>query len=189
MKLIILGALIAFLSAFRPARADDACAPDLPTGRALDLEFAAAQEGWIASFNWQLATGNWQLLIDRLDADRYADRAKAGAKLTAVCATDPSAARWLLRARSVERRPEVRYWLNRTLRAVYRCETCDGFGYCTEYRAVASEQPAFTGIPCRRCGRTEWQHGLQWTPDGRYEHLACADCHGFGTHWTHYAVD
>jgi hypothetical protein len=214
MRLIVLIGLIVFLSGLGPARSDDA-APISP--RALDLNFAAAVEETVAEFSVpssQLATGNWQLaaLIDRLDADRYADRERAGAKLLAACtaanpknqiprtkmgisdldlgaSADPSAVRWLLRARAVERRPEVRYWLNRILRSANRCDTCDGLGYCATYRPVASEAPAYSGVPCRRCGRSEWQHGEQWIGDGCYGRLACEDCHGLGTYWTHYAVD
>jgi len=90
---------------------------------------------------------------------------------------------------TAERRPEVRYWLNRILRAVYRCERCGGLGYCPTFEPVASEAPAYSGVPCRRCGRSEWQHGEQWIGDGVYGRPACDDCRGLGTYWNHYAVD
>ena len=186
VKLILLGAAIAFLSAFRPARGDDCDPPAAPTSRALDVEFDAAVEAFVD--RCQRIANPYQSLINRLDADRYADRQAAGAELAAIVAADPSAARWLVRARAVERRPEVRYWLNRTLRAAYRCDRCDGRGYCAVFDAERPEPALYSGVPCRRCGRTEWQHGEQWI-DGAYTHYACADCRGFGTHWTHYAVD
>ncbi len=190
-SLILLGALIAFLSAFRPSRADDCDAAPAPTGRALDVEFEAAVEGWIVRSGMQRTTDNGPLtrLIERLDADRYAERAKAGAELAAIVAGDPSAARWLFRARATEYRPEVRYWLNRTLRAAYRCDTCDGRGYCAVYVAPGPSDPFTGGQPCRRCGRNEWQHGAQWLAEGVYGPMACAACGGSGTYWNHCAVD
>jgi hypothetical protein len=166
--------------------------------RALDVEFAAAVEEVVARCQVpgasgpspELATGNSKLatFLDALDADRYSDRARAGARLLALCQTDPTAQLRLLRARAVERRPEARYWLNRILRDLNRCAMCAGAGYCSEYRPTAGEQPAYSGLPCRQCRRFEWQHGLQWI-EGTYSYLACSDCHGSGTHWNHYAVD
>jgi len=187
MKLLILaGAAIAFLSAFRPVRADD-CAAD-PATHAIDVEFDAAIEAWAVRSS--LATSHQPLatLVNALDSDRYAERAKAGAQLAAIVSADRSAVRFLLRARAVERRPEVRYWLNRTLRVAYRCAACDGLGYCATFTPTAPEPALYSGVPCRRCGRTEWQHGPQWN-EGAYTHLACDQCHGAGTHWNHYAVD
>ncbi len=213
--LILVGALIAFLSAFRPARADECDAAPAPTGRALDVEFDAAVEGIVVSWERGAGSSEWragsgergaknnrsvlptphsplptlQSLIERLDSDRYAERAKAGAELAAIVAGDPSAARWLFRARATEYRPEVRYWLNRTLRAAYRCDTCDGRGYCAVYVAPGPSDPFTGGQPCRRCGRNEWQHGAQWLAEGVYGPMACAACGGSGTYWNHCAVD
>jgi hypothetical protein len=161
------------------------------SGRSLDLEFAAAAEGWVV----QAARGGvpepYRSLVDRLDADRYMDRSAAGAKLLKACTADPTALRWLMRGLAVERRPEARYWLNRILRQLNRCETCDGAGYCTEYRPTtpATEPAGYIGSPCRRCGRPEWNHGWQWIEGTRYGYLACSSCYGSGTHWNHYAVD
>jgi len=179
MRLIVLIGLIVFLSGLRPARSDDA-APISP--RALDLEFASAVDGFVDSC--QHSPNPFKALIDQLDSDHYKSREKAAKALL-----DANADRWLIRARIAERRPEVRYWLNRILRAVYRCERCGGLGYCPTFEPVASEAPAYSGVPCRRCGRSEWQHGEQWIGDGVYGRPACDDCRGLGTYWNHYAVD
>jgi hypothetical protein len=184
VKLIFLGALIAFLSGFQPARAVEL------VPRTLDLDFASAVESWVAQLRPEMSTGPCDQLISQLDADRYTDREKAGSTLLALCAADPNCERWLFRLRAVERRPEVRYWLNRILRRLERCETCDGFGYCPEYRPVDTtpNRPEYWGIPCVRCRRLEWQHGECWTESG-YGRLACEACEGRGTYWNHFAVD
>jgi hypothetical protein len=159
--------------------------------RSLDLEFTAAIEGWVAGVASLQLPEPYRTLVERLDADRYADRASAGKQLIEACAAGSDGERWLIRARSVERRPESRYWLNRLLRQLNRCETCDGVGYCPEYRPApeAPERPAYVGIPCQRCRRFDWQHGWQWIEGERYGHLACDECRGLGTYWNHYAVD
>ena len=159
-----------------------------PPPRSLDVEFAAAVEAWAAGAAPRTAGDRGDRLIDALDAERYSERAAAGKQLLAICVADPDAARRLVRIRSIERRPEARYWINRILRELNRCETCEGAGYCREYRPRDIEPLPYSGIPCRRCGRWEWQHGLQWS-DGNYSYLACAECGGSGTFWNHYAVD
>ncbi len=184
LKLVFLGALIAFLSAFRSAGADDVCDP-APTGRALDVEFDAAVESFVAQAAPAAIPEPYGSLIERLDSDSYKERAEAGGRLLA----DSAAGRWLLRARAVERRPEVRYWLNRTLRQLDRCDHCDGLGYCAKYDPAKADLAIYQSEPCRRCGRNEWQHGGQWVADGIYRPLACAACGGSGTYWNHYAVD
>jgi hypothetical protein len=180
---LVLAVLIACVAANRPARSDE------PVARALDLDFGSVVETWAAHAVCAAVPGPYRVLIDGLDADRYLDRERAAGKLAALCSADPAAHRWLLRARAVERRPEVRYWLNRLLRQLERCEACDGAGYCPEFRPSATEQPAYGGALCRRCGRSEWQHGLQWIEGCRYSYLACGACGGSGTYWNHYAVD
>jgi hypothetical protein len=194
----MLVALFCLAAAHRPVWSDE-LAP-----RALDLDFAAAVEAWAAGVAGVRLPEPYGTLVEQLDADRYTERAAAGKKLFEICAVpprssdlgfgasaDPSALRWLVRARAVERRPEPRYWLNRILRQLNRCETCDGAGYCPEYRPgpESPDRPAYVGVPCQRCRRFEWQHGWQWVEGARYGYLACPDCNGFGTYWTHYAVD
>lgn len=193
-------ALFCLAAAHRPVWSDE-IAP-----RALDLDFTAAVEAWVAGVAAVRLPEPYGTLVERLDADRYADRAAAGKKLFEICASragssdsglrasaDPSALRWLARARAVERRPEPRYWLNRILRQLNGCETCDGAGYCPEYRpgpeSPDSARSGYVGVPCQRCRRFEWQHGWQWIESNRYGYLACPACNGFGTYWTHYAVD
>jgi hypothetical protein len=171
------------------ASSNDVCDPAPIPYRVLDLEFTASLEEWVAETTPVTVPERYLTLIERLDAERYADRAKAGASLSAICGADPAGERWLIRSRAHERRPETRYWLNRILRQLNRCETCGGAGYCPEYRPVPSEQPTYVGTACRRCGRFEWQHGWQWIEGSRYGYLACDECLGFGTHWIHYAVD
>jgi hypothetical protein len=190
--LLALAILFGFVDANRPARADEV-API--SARAVDIEFVSAVEGMVVGGGWQAAGQSisepYGSLIEQLDSDRYSERAKAGARLLALCTNDQAGERFLLRARATERRPETRYWLNRLLRQIERCETCDGAGYCTEYRPTPAldNQPGYLGTPCRRCGRPEWNHGWQWIEGSRYGYLACAECLGFGTHWIHYAVD
>jgi hypothetical protein len=182
MNLILLFALIS-------------SADDSPATPALDLEFAAAVEASVAGDysrtgeKYSRIPAEYSRLIDRLDSDRYADRARAGAKLAAFIAADPSAVRSLLRARAVERRPEARYWLNRILRAANRCERCDGLGYCATYRPGGLDAQAFPGVPCRRCGEPEYRHGSVWVDGEQRDHLDCAACGGSGTYWNHWAVD
>jgi len=184
-KQLVAAFLAVIAAASRPAFSDEV-AP--LSERAIDIEFASAVEGWIVTAAHVELREPYRSLVDRLDAERYADRNTAGAKLLKACTADPDAQRWLLRARAVELRPEARYWLNRILRQLNRCETCEGLGYCAMYQPRISDAPDY-GVPCRRCGRTEWQHGAQWNNGGSYEPLACADCGGSGTYWNHYAVD
>ncbi len=51
IKLVLIGALIAFLSAFRPVAGGRRLRrrPPSPTGRTLDVEFDAAVESWAAT--------------------------------------------------------------------------------------------------------------------------------------------
>ncbi len=155
--------------------------------RALDVEFDAAQEAFVD--RCQQSPNPFQAQIDQLDSDRYAERAKAGAKLAAIAATDPSTARWIMRARAAERRAEVRYWLNRTLRTACRCDRCEGAGHCAKYDPLSVNPALYQAEPCRRCGRCEWQHGGQWIAEGIYGNLPCPECSGTGTHWRHWSVD
>ncbi len=148
----------------------------------LDLEFAAAVEASIAPH--RAIPEPYDSLIERLDSDRYSERAAAGKALQTK-----DAERWLIRARVSERRPEVRYWLNRILRAVNRCEACDGLGYRAKYDPLITGLGIVQGEPCQRCGRNEWQHGSQYIADGVYGYLACPGCDGAGTYWRHWAVD
>jgi len=163
-------------------------APPLPP-RALDVEFDAAVEGFVAELPRVTAPQPYLAAIEALDADAYRDRQAAGARLAAMCAADQATTRFLVRARAVERRAEVRYWLNRILRAAYRCGRCEGLGYCATYVPLVAGAPSEYGQPCRQCGQTEWQHGAQWNNGVEYEHSPCAECGGSGTLWNHYAVE
>jgi hypothetical protein len=172
------------------------CSPawsDEAAPRVIDLEFAAALEGWVAGVLSAPLPQAYQTLVDQLDADSYTDRAAAAKRLQALVAADPSGCgeRWLLRARATERRPECRYWLNRLLRERERCASCDGLGYCSEYRpaSVPADQPAYLGVPCQKCKRSEWQHGWQWIEGCRYGYLGCEACGGSGTYWIHRGLE
>ena len=69
MKLILFGALIAFLFAFHPVRADDGCDPARPAAR-LDVEFDAAVEGMVGSGEWGGAgAGSFPNVIARSSTD------------------------------------------------------------------------------------------------------------------------
>ena len=120
----------------------------------LDLEFAAAVEASIAPHS--AIPEPYDSLIERLDSDRYSERAAAGKALQTK-----DAERWLIRARVSERRPEVRYWLNRILRAVNRCEACDGLGYCAKYDPLSMNPGIVSGRAVSAVRAIEWQHGGQ----------------------------
>jgi hypothetical protein len=185
MNGLILAGVIAWAGTSGPTRSDEIAS------RVLDLEFTAALEAWVAKVGHEAIPARYTKLIDQLDADRYGDRVDASKQLHELCTADASGKRWLIRARAVERRPEARYWINRLLRQLNGCETCDGAGYCPEYRPAPppADQPAYVGVPCQRCKRFEWQHGWQWIEGCRYGFLACEECGGSGTYWNHYAVD
>jgi hypothetical protein len=185
MNRLILVGLVACAVLNRPTRADEIAF------RALDVDFAAALEAWVAQDGHKSIPTPYGNLIDQLDADHYGDRAQAGKRLQVLCTADTAGRLWLMRARAVERRPEARYWINRLLRQLNRCESCNGAGYCPEYRPASAppDQPAYVGVPCQRCKRFEWQHGWQWIEGCRYGFLACEECGGSGTYWNHYAVD
>ena len=68
----------------QPARSDE-----IPP-RVLDLDFAAAVEGFVADAGGIRVPEPYRCLIECLDADRYADRDLAGRKLLAACAADPA---------------------------------------------------------------------------------------------------
>jgi len=154
--------------------------------QALDLEFSAAVESFAAQATRGAIPEPYGSLIDRLDSDIYKIREKA-AKALLETARPSRMSGMLMRARSGEHRPEVRYWLNRILRDLNRCQRCEGRGYCAQFDpAQVADQ--WGGCACRRCGRNEWQHGEQWI-DGDRGHYPCNDCNGLGTHWAHYAVD
>jgi hypothetical protein len=172
----------AILAAF-PVRADEPAS--LPPA-AIDLEFAAAVESFVACTPDGAIPADVRVLLDALDGDRYANRQEAGKTVLSRCSTSI-----LLRARALERRSEVRYWLNRTLRDLNHCAVCDGAGYCTEYRPESFDpaQPKYVGVPCLRCKRFEWQHGWAWQPGDHYGYLPCENCAGSGTYWNHYAVE
>jgi hypothetical protein len=163
------------------------CAGDEVSPRLLDLEFTSALESWVAQACYGSVPDQLRRLVDGLDSDSYLERRAAGNRLLARCLASPSEVRLLMRARATERRPEVRYWLNRLLRQLHRCQRCEGLGYCAQYRP-ANGAAANDWAPCQRCGRFEWNHGWIWEQD-TYVRSSCPECHGLGTYWLHYAVD
>src|SRR5262249_15183086 len=84
MKRLYLTVIYVLAGMCSPAWSDEA-AP-----RVIDLELAAALEGWVAGVLSAPLPQAYQTLVDQLDADSYTDRAAAAKRLQALVAADPS---------------------------------------------------------------------------------------------------
>jgi hypothetical protein len=142
--------------------------PGSQVARRADLVMQAAVEDFVrTAVPKSRPPQPFRSMIDQVGGDCYGCRNRAAKRLRAASAADP---RWLFWGRH-HRDPEIRLRCNNMLRAMTRCQYCDGTGLCRQYRP---DPPEGQG-PCQTCGRFAWGH-----PEYAAE---CWPCGGLGFGW------